>query len=227
MWGRVRDQSIAAAIPDMGMWAMFKTQRDEAAPAEEKSAEEKPAKEKKAEDKPSYFPFLPKLSMATEMRRMADSQRELEMQIKMLRAELAPIAMQQRSVGGELSTNGKLFGTAQAAWELQGKFCCFLSHFKREAATEARMLQQVLTDDLQCPVFIDSDDLKDLNRLQQHVRESDVLVLLLTTSFLTRPWHVVHAPTLHDRLLARTHSPSCRCWLRISDRRDTAASSLT
>ena len=37
-------------------------------------------------------------------------------------------------------------------------------------------------------VFLDSDDLKDLSQLQQHVRHSDVFVLLQTKHVLERPW---------------------------------------
>ena len=105
---------------------------------------------------------------------MATQQRYLEEQFEKLRTELK---------GPKPS--GQLHGEK---WPLKGKFCCFISHFKREAATEARMIGQMLEAALDAPVFIDSDNLKDLNKLEGHVLESDVLVLLLTTNFLTRPW---------------------------------------
>ena len=76
-------------------------------------------------------------------------------------------------------------------WVTKGETAAFLSHYKVEAATEARLIQIELERHLRLPprqIFIDSDNLKDLRKLQQHVRDTDVLVLLLTTNFLTRPW---------------------------------------
>ena len=73
-------------------------------------------------------------------------------------------------------------------WPLRGKYCAFLSHYKTEAATEARLCQFELEKMLKGPVFIDSDDLKDLRLLTEHVRQADVLVLLLTQKLFTRPW---------------------------------------
>ena len=80
---------------------------------------------------------------------------------------------------------------ARGQWATRGEFAAFLSHYKVEAATEARLIQIELERHLHLPpgkIFIDSDTLKDLRRLRQHVRDSDVLVLLLTSNFLTRPW---------------------------------------
>ena len=37
-------------------------------------------------------------------------------------------------------------------------------------------------------VFLDSDDLKDLRLLLDHVRESDALVVLQSAELLHRPW---------------------------------------
>lgn len=45
--------------------------------------------------------------------------------------------------------------------------------------------------DLPRPVFVDSEDLRDLNELEGHVRKSHNLVLLLTKGVLTRPWCLV------------------------------------
>ena len=65
-------------------------------------------------------------------------------------------------------------------------FACFLSHFKVEAATEARWLQEALEPHLDGErAFLDSDDLLDLSRLKDHVRESKCLLLLQTRSVLT------------------------------------------
>jgi hypothetical protein len=53
---------------------------------------------------------------------------------------------------------------------------------------EARVLKAALEEGLNASVFLDSDDLNDLNKLCDHVRASDVLVLLQTRGILTRPW---------------------------------------
>ena len=71
------------------------------------------------------------------------------------------------------------------------KWAAFVSHFKWEAATDARYVKEKLQEKLQQPIFIDSDGLKDLRLLQDHVRESDVLVLLQTSTLLTRPWCIL------------------------------------
>ena len=57
-------------------------------------------------------------------------------------------------------------------------FAGFLSHYKIEAATEARWLKEKLEDSLEASVFLDSDDLRDLSRLKDHVRDSKCIVLL-------------------------------------------------
>ena len=75
------------------------------------------------------------------------------------------------------------------------QFYAFLSHYKMEAATEARWLQEQLEEAFGGRVFLDSDDLHDLSRLQDHVRESRVLLLLQTKSVLTRPWCVLELLT--------------------------------
>ncbi len=76
-------------------------------------------------------------------------------------------------------------------------FRCFLSHFKREAGTEARLVQQNLRHLLppgdEC--FLDSDDLNDLRLLLDHVKHTKTLVLLQTKSVLTRPWVLVELYT--------------------------------
>ena len=81
------------------------------------------------------------------------------------------------------------------------RFRAFLSHFKQEAGTEARLLQQNMEQMLQqqggelANVFLDSDDLKDLRLLLDHVKESEVLVLLQTTNVLTRPYVILELHT--------------------------------
>ena len=58
-------------------------------------------------------------------------------------------------------------------------FAAFLSHFKVEAATEARWLQERLEREISQRVFLDSDDLTDLilSKLKDHVRESKCIAL--------------------------------------------------
>ena len=76
------------------------------------------------------------------------------------------------------------------------KFAGFLSHFKHECGTEARLVQQNLKPIVQkapiegCTdeIDLDSDDLSDLRNLLTHVKESKVLVLLQSKGVLTRPW---------------------------------------
>ena len=92
--------------------------------------------------------------------------------------------------------------------EAQKKFAGFLSHFKMECGTEARLVQLQLKPILQrapvstatSDIFLDSDDLSDLRNLLQHVRETQVLVLLQSKSVLTRPWVILELYT------AITHS---------------------
>ena len=88
------------------------------------------------------------------------------------------------------------------------KFAGFLSHFKHECGTEARLVQLQLKPILQrapistatSEIFLDSDDLSDLRNLLNHVKETQVLVLLQSKSVLTRPWVILE---LHTAL---THS---------------------
>lgn len=78
----------------------------------------------------------------------------------------------------------------------------FISHYKKEAGTEAALmhgqLEQVLREDpnnlaseLCSPVFLDSENLTDLKTLTEHVKRSRNLILLLTPDVLTRPWCLV------------------------------------
>jgi hypothetical protein len=71
----------------------------------------------------------------------------------------------------------------------QGKqFVAFVSHMKMEAAAEARLCQMELEKLFHEPLFLDSDDLRRLDRLVEHVRESACVLLLQTESVLTRPY---------------------------------------
>jgi len=82
----------------------------------------------------------------------------------------------------------------------------FISHHKAAAGTEAALMQEALErmihedlnspgHHLKAPVFLDSEDLADLNQLKEHVRKSCNLVVLLTNEVLTRPWVLVEIVT--------------------------------
>lgn len=74
---------------------------------------------------------------------------------------------------------------------MRGKYAVFLSHFKGEAAAEARILKTELVKRLRAKeeqIFLDSDNLFDLRELLDSVAESDAIVLLYTAGVLSRPW---------------------------------------
>ena len=82
-------------------------------------------------------------------------------------------------------------------------FASFLSHYKLECGTEARLVQLQLRPIIEKnpfegsshEVFLDSDDLSDLRNLLQHVIQTKVLVLLQTKGVLTRPWVIMELYT--------------------------------
>ncbi|CAJ1400228.1 unnamed protein product [Effrenium voratum] len=80
--------------------------------------------------------------------------------------------------------------------------CIFLSHFKKEAGTEAALMQEALTNKIQLdpqnaahylehPVFLDSENLEDLTKLRDHIHSSRNVVVLLTPGIFERPWCLV------------------------------------
>jgi len=75
-------------------------------------------------------------------------------------------------------------------------YLAFVSHMKAEAAMEARFLQIELEslhkNDL---IFLDSDDLRDLSKLIEHVQQSRCLVLVQTRKVLTRPYCILELLT--------------------------------
>ena len=75
------------------------------------------------------------------------------------------------------------------------RYAAFVSHYKREAALDARYVQEKLLKKLRQPVFIDSDHLHNLTNLEKYVRQSDVLVLVQTKSVLRRPYCLVELIT--------------------------------
>jgi len=74
-------------------------------------------------------------------------------------------------------------------WKPRGIYACFLSHYKMEAASDARYVNDMLRRMLLAPVFLDSSVLRDLRDLiTEGVHKSDTLLLLGTKDVLTRPW---------------------------------------
>ena len=67
-------------------------------------------------------------------------------------------------------------------------YVAFVSHVKAEAAMEARFLKTELESMFGRCVFLDSDDLRDLSRLVDHVNESSCIIVVQTESVLTRPF---------------------------------------
>jgi len=89
-----------------------------------------------------------------------------------------------------------------------GHHFMFLSHYKVEAGTEAALMRaeiEALIDedeghpaqDLEAPIFLDSEDLTDLDTLIQAVGRSHNLVLMLTKGLFTRPWCIIEIITAY------------------------------
>jgi len=103
----------------------------------------------------------------------------------------------------------RLTGKARDAFAILGSqdhHLFFLSHYKAEAGTEAALMRTELEQLIAAhpelppfafdvPVFLDSDNLSDLEQLQEHVSNSHNVVLLLTQHVLTRPWVIVELAT--------------------------------
>ena len=90
----------------------------------------------------------------------------------------------------ERSPSGRV-AQASSAGGSRKAYGAFLSHYKMEAALEARWLQTQLEEALGKRCFLDSDDLRDLGELRKHVQDSDVVVLIQSTNVLTRPYCVL------------------------------------
>eukprot|EP00929_Paragymnodinium_shiwhaense_P112274 TRINITY_DN80534_c0_g1_i1.p1 TRINITY_DN80534_c0_g1~~TRINITY_DN80534_c0_g1_i1.p1 ORF type:complete len:1161 (+),score=247.60 TRINITY_DN80534_c0_g1_i1:122-3604(+) len=93
-----------------------------------------------------------------------------------------------------------------ATLEKRSQHLVFLSHHKLDAGTEASLLRQEIESlihdhpvlrrtIMDTPVFLDSEDLCNLEALQDHVRNSHNVLLLLTGGVLTRPWVLVEIAT--------------------------------
>ena len=99
-------------------------------------------------------------------------------------------------------------GNTNAPADAIKAFAAFLSHYKLECGTEARLVQVQLKPILEKnpieggtqEVFLDSDDLSDLRNLLQHVMQTQALVLLQSKGVLTRPWVIMELYTAvtHD-----------------------------
>mgnify|MGYP004275344277 CR=1 FL=1 len=72
-------------------------------------------------------------------------------------------------------------------WVPDGAYSCFLSHYKIETASDARIMHDMLAKMLRYPVFLDSANLADLRTLFSNgVHVSSVLVLLGTRTGISR-----------------------------------------
>ena len=78
------------------------------------------------------------------------------------------------------------------------EYAAFVSHMKAEAAMEARFLQIELESQTGEHVFLDSDDLRNLDKLVDHVKAARVLILVQTKSVLTRPYCLLEVLTAID-----------------------------
>ena len=105
-------------------------------------------------------------------------------------SSLVPIRPRQCAMQNSLLT------PPTCAWRPQRRYCCFLSHYKAEAGTDARYLNDLLMRVTGAPVFLDSADLADLRTLfTDGVAQADTLVLLGTASVLRRPWCLLEVCT--------------------------------
>ena len=85
-------------------------------------------------------------------------------------------------------------------WPGEKSYACFLSHYKMEAASDARLLHDMLAKMLHYPVFLDSAKLTDLRQLITNgVGDCDVMLMLGTKGLFSRPWcllEVMHSARL-------------------------------
>lgn len=90
----------------------------------------------------------------------------------------------------------------RTTWQLgEGRrYACFLSHYKSECASTARILHDQLQLILGCDIFLDSSNLTDLNDLFDNgLRKADVILLLCTENVLSRPWVLLELFEAHRR----------------------------
>lgn len=89
-----------------------------------------------------------------------------------------------RGQGGD----GDGWSLARGKNQPAAKYAAFISHYKMEAAMEARFVKMELEHALGAPVFLDSDDLRNLNQLQACVLASQVLVIVQSSGVYKRPY---------------------------------------
>ena len=58
----------------------------------------------------------------------------------------------------------------------------------------ARFLKEKLEGLTKKDAFLDSDNLRDLSVLTDHVRDSDALVVIQSAELLQRPWCILEVP---------------------------------
>ena len=78
-------------------------------------------------------------------------------------------------------------------------YVAFLSHYKAEAAAEARYIHDALERSLERNVFLDSDNLTHLKELKESVINSDVLIAFQTPRYLLRPYCLVEILTAIEK----------------------------
>ena len=112
--------------------------------------------------------------------------------------KFAALAEQQsrlvKEAVSEATANAPGVGNRAPKIQKKGKYAFFLSHVKSEAGVIAALLFQVLTFEFgltQQDVFLDTERLTDLRTLKQEVLGSDTVVILLTKTYLTRPWCLI------------------------------------
>ena len=114
-------------------------------------------------------------------------------------------ALQRRQLAFDLQTLGlaededrEILKRSIEGWAVAKTYGAFLSHFKNEAAAEARVLKLELTRSLRTredQIFLDSDNLTDLRNLLECVEQSDAILLLYTQGVLSRPWCLLELST--------------------------------
>jgi hypothetical protein len=93
------------------------------------------------------------------------------------------------TAGFFLTLLGCLAWAAYTKFGPMGKFKYFICHHKADAAGQARFIQLLLADKTKQDIFIDSDDLKELDQLFDIVKTKvEILCVYLTRDTLTRPW---------------------------------------
>jgi len=100
------------------------------------------------------------------------------------------------------------------------KYAAFLSHYKMEASGDARYLEQQLEAMLNTDIFVDSNDLVDLDKLfEEGVLNSEMIVLLGTSGVLTRPWCLLELyEARRNKIPVLTLAMSAHCFTPASAR---------